>query len=367
MFQPESKTLGQSKCTACGADLKFEPGTTHLTCTYCGAPNEIVGQDEQTQIEVYDFEEALKDLANKVETQEQHAVKCNSCGATSTLPPNITSCNCPFCDTALQVDSSASTKFIKPHFVLPFHIQKNQAHEKFAQWITSLWFAPNDLKRLKGYEDKLHGMYLPNWAYDTDTYTQYLGDRGIAVYQTQTVKQIENGKQVERTQQVRSIRWTPVSGNVSNEFEDLLVVASNSVPFAHMDQLGPWRLNELKAYDERFLTGYQSEVYSINLKDGFEKAKGMMESQIVNSIYQSIGGDEQRIQQKHTEYQNIKFKHVLLPVYISAYQYNGKVYRFLVNGQTGKIKGDRPYSFWKIFGAIMAALALIGIVYLFAG
>ena len=53
------------------------------------------------------------------------------------------------------------------------------------------------------------------------------------------------------------------------------------------------------------------------------------------------------------------FKHILLPVYVSSYRYNGKEYNFFVNGETGTISGSRPYSFWKIFFAVVFAILLI--------
>jgi hypothetical protein len=54
------------------------------------------------------------------------------------------------------------------------------------------------------------------------------------------------------------------------------------------------------------------------------------------------------------------FKHILLPVYISSYNYDGKQYSFYVNGQTGKIHGTRPYSFWKIFLAVVFGIIILG-------
>jgi hypothetical protein len=63
-----------------------------------------------------------------------------------------------------------------------------------------------------------------------------------------------------------------------------------------------------------------------------------------------------------TDYRDITFKHILLPIYISAYRYNNKLYRFLVNGATGKVKGERPWSAWKITFAVLGALALIALI-----
>jgi len=57
-----------------------------------------------------------------------------------------------------------------------------------------------------------------------------------------------------------------------------------------------------------------------------------------------------------------RFKHILLPIYISAYALNGKRYNFFVNGQSGAISGERPYSFWKIFLFVLMCLVILGVI-----
>jgi hypothetical protein len=45
-----------------------------------------------------------------------------------------------------------------------------------------------------------------------------------------------------------------------------------------------------------------------------------------------------------------------------TYKYGGKLYRFLLNGQTGKVAGDKPVSWPRILGAVGIGILLIGIV-----
>ena len=61
------------------------------------------------------------------------------------------------------------------------------------------------------------------------------------------------------------------------------------------------------------------------------------------------------------------FKHILLPVWLAAYKYQGKTYRFVVNGRTGRVQGERPWSAIKIAVAVViAALVVGGLGYLIA-
>jgi hypothetical protein len=83
---------------------------------------------------------------------------------------------------------------------------------------------------------------------------------------------------------------------------------------------------------------------------------------IASDVRRDIGGDEQRIDRIDTDWRDETFKHVLLPVWMAAYKYNGKSYRFLVNGQTGEVQGERPWSIWKILLAILVALIVAAAV-----
>jgi len=85
-----------------------------------------------------------------------------------------------------------------------------------------------------------------------------------------------------------------------------------------------------------------------------------MDKTIRQLILKDIGGDEQRIHSTNTSYADITFKHLLLPIWISAYNFNNKVYRFLVNARTGEVQGERPWSWIKITLFVLMILAIVG-------
>ena len=100
--------------------------------------------------------------------------------------------------------------------------------------------------------------------------------------------------------------------------------------------------------------------YQVELDEGFERAREIMAPIIRRDIERDIGGDHQRIHAADTRYGAIRFKHILLPVWLAAFRFRDKTYRFVVNGRTGKVQGERPYSAWKIIFAIVLAAALAG-------
>ncbi len=344
-------------CKSCGAYLVFKPGSQHLTCEYCGADNEIA--TSQTIIEELDYNQYAHQQVGSGETQQIAVVKCNSCGAESSLKPGITSDNCPFCGSALVVGSGSLSTQLKPKSLLPFKIDQKTAFTRFRGWLKGLWWAPGDLLKFADNQDRLTGMYLPFWTYDCQTDTAYTGQRGDHYYETERVTVIEDGKSVTRSQQVRKTRWSYRTGQVHNAFDDVLIEGTKSLPEQYLRALEPWELKQLVPFNEQYLSGFRTETYHVDVKQGFEAAKEVMEETIRATICQDIGGDEQRINTLQSDHQKITFKHILLPVWLSAYRYNGKVYRFMINGNTGEVQGERPYSAWKIFFAVLGALVVI--------
>lgn len=355
-------TQRQFPCKQCGAMLNFEPGQTKLKCVYCKAENEIAASAEP--IEEQDFSAALSDQSSAAATHETLTVKCDNCGAQSSLAPNVTADNCPFCGAAI-VAEAASSKIIKPRSLLPFHIRREQATELFRQWISGLWFAPSELRKFAE-AGSLKGVYIPYWTYDSDTDSYYTGERGDDYTETETYTTVENGQTVTRTRQVIKTRWWPVSGRVNNSFDDILVIASRSLPVKYTDRLQPWDLPNLVSYSDEYLAGFVAESYQVELEAGFEQAKQIMANAIDSTVRRDIGGNHQRVLSVRTRYDNITFKHILLPLWISAYRYRENTYRFLVNARSGEVTGERPWSAIKIILAILAALAIIGAIVLIA-
>jgi DNA-directed RNA polymerase subunit RPC12/RpoP len=349
----------QFKCKQCGARLEFAPGTESLACPYCGAKNDI--PRSEGEVEELDFDAAVAKAQSCAATHEILTVRCKECGAESTLPPNVTSAPCAFCGSSL-VTTAESKKAIKPNAVLPFHVTRDNARASFSTWIKSLWFAPNELARLAQMEGTLTGVYVPYWTYDAETGTRYTGQRGDAYYVTETYMTTVNGKPTMRTRQVRHIRWSYASGRVANSFDDVLVRASAALPTKHLDALEPWDTDKLVPYRDEYLSGFRTDSYQVDLAAGFGKARVVMEQEIERSVRRAIGGDEQRIDGMETTYRDVRFKHVLFPVWITAYRYRGRIFRLLVNARTGEVQGERPWSVAKIVLTVVGVLAAIAAV-----
>lgn len=346
-------------CTNCGAELTYQPGTTTLTCQYCGAENEI--PEIEGDVEELDFHTFLTEKAGQQEQITQHLVKCDSCGASCTLDPNVTATECAYCSTPLVVENARDESVIQPKSLLPFKLSQDKALTEFKVWVSKRWFAPNDLKKASLNFDHFKGVYVPYWTYDTDTTSSYVGQRGDYYYETQHYTTMENGKSVSKTRQVRKIRWRSARGTVSKLFDDILVPATQSLPQKCIEKLEPWDLQNLVPFEKSFLSGFIAEKYAIDLEGGFDRAKQIADVTIRKLIKRDIGGDEQRITRVNTNYSDITFKHLLLPVYVCAYRFKEKLYRFLINGRTGEVQGERPWSWIKLTVLALGIATAIGI------
>jgi hypothetical protein len=204
-------------------------------------------------------------------------------------------------------------------------------------------------------------MYIPYWTYDCNTWTEYQGERGDDYYTTETYT--EGGQ--TRTREVKQTRWSPASGTISHFHDDVLVLASKTLPAS--SAVARWDLKALVPYQPEYVSGFQAEAYQVDLKEGFPIAKVAIDMQVRQLICRDIGGDQQRIHRADTRYSNVKFKHVLLPVWISAYRYRDKAFRFLINGQSGEVSGESPKSWIKITLLVIAALIALFVVLMIGG
>lgn len=348
-------------CQQCGAALHYSIGTDSLECQYCGYLNRIA--DKDVRIEELDFHSALQRLqTSRKVTPETNVISCPNCAAQFALDAHIHSGECPFCSTTV-VTSTSQAKPIKPKALLPFQIDAKQAKEAYIKWLSKLWFAPGELKKYAREEASLNGVYIPYWTYDSDTATAYDGQRGDVYFVTQMVTEVVNGRRVRRRRQVPKIRWTRVSGRTARHFDDVLVGATQTLPRKITDWLEPWDLQNLLPYTEEYLSGFSSEVYQVELDQGFNYAQSNMDKIIRKDVQHAIGGDQQRIGRLQTSHSDTTFKHVLLPLWTAAFEFRGKTYRFVVNGRTGKVRGERPYSVIKIaLAALAGGAVLIGVI-----
>lgn len=349
-------------CSACGADLRYAPGQTRLTCDHCGHVEDIPAaalRDRKTALGEHDLDTALRGALPGTAMEEPRTTRCASCGALVEFQGAQHATECPFCASPVAVGTGTNRQ-IKPQALVPFRLTEGQAREAMTKWLGNLWFAPSGLVDYARKGRAMTGLYTPYWTFDAASRSRYAGQRGTYYYETRTVTVQVNGRPERRQEQVRKTRWQPVSGWVARDFDDVLVLASTSLPQGYTDALAPWDLGALEPFRPDYLAGFTAEGYTVALPDGHARARRIMDQVIQGDVIRAIGGDEQRIDRIASEFSLETFKHILLPVWMAAYKYNGRTFRFVVNGQTGKVRGERPWSAVKIALAAIVVAALVG-------
>lgn len=348
-------------CSQCGASLTFAPGVGRLTCATCGTVNDLpaVSDDERAAaFEELDYREALRRQEGNEPAIEQQVVSCPQCGAQTLFDPHVVASHCAFCAAPMVSVTAHASRRIRPRGLVPFALEPKAAQERFRRWIEGRWFAPNALKHTVTSADGVRGVYVPCWTFDAETESDYTGQRGIN--RTVTVMQRNaEGREVPVTRIVTD--WYPTAGRVRVDFDDETVLASHSVPKHLEGVLSGWDIGRLVPPSEAYLAGFTVEAYQVGLEPAFAEAQQRFASAIDGAVRRDIGGDQQRVTGVRTRYGRVSFKHVLMPVWIASYRFEGKVYAVVVNGQTGVVQGDRPWSAWKIAAAVVAAAA-IGLV-----
>jgi DNA-directed RNA polymerase subunit RPC12/RpoP len=352
------KQIVSVPCKGCGAQLTFDAGKEKLNCQFCGYEQEIPKAKDMV------VEKSFSDAINFSSQEsglgiESKTFHCKTCGAKTAVNIQEVVIRCSFCGSENINQEAFDSKIIKPFGVLPFSLVKTKAIDIFKEWIGNGWFHPNNLKNLAQLS-KIEGVYIPFWTYDAHTDSNWTADAGYYYYVT--VSYIDSkGNRQER--QEKRIRWVPASGYYQHWFDDILVIASHGIQQNRIQKIYPFELEKVVNYKPEYLLGWKAEVYTDDVKTGFATAEKIMDDYIYQECAKMIPGDTYRNLRVYTHKYNITFKHILLPVWVAAYQYNGKSYQVVINGQTGKISGEKPLSFWKIFFTVLLVIAIGFILY----
>lgn len=355
---PQAVEKRRFPCPSCGADLRYAPELDALKCAHCGYDEKI--PEDRGRTPELDLRAVERHALPPSATEAMRIAQCPSCGARIEFDAEIHAKECPFCASPI-VTHTGIERQIKPQAQLPFLISERQARDGLRAWLGRLWLAPSDLKAYARADRALDGIYIPYWTYDAETRSTYTGQRGTIHHVTRPATVVVNGRRQTVMQQQAEIRWAPAAGRVARNFDDVLVLGARSLPKTFTDRLEPWDLSALTTYDPRFLAGFRAEGYTVAVDEAYGEARRMMNAVIESDVRRDIGGDQQRIGRIETDVGALSFKHVLLPIWVAAYRYRGRSFRFVVNGRTGAVQGERPWSSWKI-GAVIALAIVVAIL-----
>ncbi len=330
-------------CDSCSGNMAYDIAMRKLVCESCGSTKNI----SIVRKGKYAAEYSIENVEEGEKLEAVSVIQCKSCGGETILNGYETSAECEYCGNTNTI-LNTETGLIKPETMIPFKITKEKAVESYRSWMKSHWLAPFGMRK-NAKNGNLTGLYSPFWDFDFLSDIKYKGKRGT-VHHVHT----KNGT-------TRSIKWKNVEGRLKVDIDDALTSGSKKYsntlsPIKHYD------FDELVAYNPSLIAGFHSEKYSIDVHDALKVLKNRLKHEFENIVRTDIGGDTQKVTSMNIDYLNVKYRHTLLPVWVSSYSFRNKVYEFAINGQTGKVVGKAPVSILKSIILLVLAAFVIELI-----
>ena len=334
------------KCSSCGGTLRYDIASYGLVCDFCGTVKRLHRPEEGAAIGEFDFATALRGSSANWGVSRR-LVTCKSCGARMLYDSDQMSGMCPYCGSAVVLTAEDADCGVAPTAIIPFTLTKEQITEKFYRWNKFAFWSPEKFRRGKFLSD-LVPLYVPYWTFEADAVTAYSGRFG------HTTGSGDN----ERT------TWYQKTGIAEKHISEFNVCGSRKFFNDKMlNSTVSFKSSECLPYTPETLSGMAAEIYTIGIDEAWNYAKTVgLKKEIMESARENEHADCYANLYYSTEFYNVKFKYVLVPVYLAGCKYGGKIYNVVASGTNGRGKCDRPISIAKfiITPLLFLAYFLIG-------
>ena len=134
-----------------------------------------------------------------------------------------------------------------------------------------------------------------------------------------------------------------------------------------MAKLEPFNFNELKTFDMPYLAGFDSSSYDFDDGELSPSAKDKVRKYARDYAQGAVSGYSTVHLNGHTvNFEREEEAFIFVPIWFVDYNYHGKVYKFMMNGQNGRIAGTPPTSrgkmavWWAGISAVLFIITFIG-------
>jgi hypothetical protein len=336
------------KCRHCGGTVSYSAEQRQLTCPYCSGSQEITAEEVGRRAAEFEFTLETMERALYGWGQERKELVCESCGAAVAVAPNVLTSTCVFCGSNRVHARDVTGDMLRPSALIPFVVDRERLRGLVTEWLGRGWMHPPELRDVWALRE-LTGVYLPFWTFDADIRADWKAEVGT--------ERVERYRQDGEWKSRMVIDWSWRTGRVRVPVDDHLVSGTTHVSRVILGKVLPFDLHGLTEYAPDYLAGWQAAGYDVPLQDGWQIAKEEMREQTKRACYTDTGSSHVRNFQMAADFTDERWRYILLPVYLASYPFDGRTFQVMVNGQNGKVAGQKPVAWARVWLAIAALLS----------
>lgn len=354
------------KCPSCMAPIAYQPGTDKITCEYCGteitmeALQAMYAQAEENAAAVDAAREAkwsTESAGNDWDPQELEMMKaytCSVCGAEIVCDGNTMATECCYCGNPTMLPSRFANN-LKPDFIIPFEMTKEQAKEAMKKFYEGKRLLPSNFATQNRIE-AVQGMYVPYWLFDSTV-------AAAATFTATNSRRYTSGNSnITETDHYRCSRMgsmhfarVPVDGSI--KMDDTL-----------MESVEPYDYSDMVPFTTAYMAGFLADKYDVDALAAAPRADERVNNTAIDTLREDVTGYDTCSLDEGSEAvnkSNNTVQYAMAPVWILSTKYENKAYTFLMNGQTGKFVGSLPIDWTKANMYTLAAFIPSLIVFYF--
>lgn len=336
MTKPATIAQADLRCTSCAGQCRFDPNSGDLTCESCGNAHEIYVDPNIDPAAEQHYHPDLPHTEQPVFSQDL-PFECETCGGEVVFFGHSIAETCPYCAGALV--QQAQGQSYDTLGMIPFCVGDDLAQAATQTWIAKRWAAPSDLGDVVA-KGRVAGIYVPFWTFDSHEAVDYT-----------VVYKVNRGKKT---------KIKTMAGSMTTTFDDLLMPGSHHVtPLIRDGILHDFDPENLRPFDPAYIAGFAAERHHQSVRDGLEhnaKDKALL---LRNRIKHHSGKLRVVKVSYKTDTTGIKYRRILLPVWILHYDYKGKPMKVVTCGLQGRTFGERPFSTIKLMGLAAVAASAV--------
>lgn len=337
--EPEQAASEAYMCPNCGGRMSFNIEKNGLLCESCGYIQATEAKPAADSAE-QPIDYVLPTTRSQRWAEAQHRLSCAQCGALILLPPGQNTTACPYCGSNQLIESAETVELVDPQVIGVMKIEAKQAGSLAQKWLGQGVFVPDDLMRLARHL-QLRPAYYPFWTFDGTLEVDWRCEVNAGTS--------------------RNPYWVPRNGTEFQNFDDILVPGLRNMTPEMVAAIEPFKLKDVVEFKPEFLVGWQALSYDLPMADASLQAREKVITGLRRALNSRIepGKQKRNINSGAGKWSGLTFKYVLLPLWVGAYEYKGKLHRVIVNGQTGKVGGTKPSDRIKVVVIAISALLLV--------